>query len=166
MRGLLEDCSPATIAAEQLPADKLAALNLIMTKRRIAARSAPLTRFHDLIGRLYDEDRLVRCLTESFDGTEERCRAGFSDRLTMLYGDNRQLCCCTPRCRTTSQEEAYTLDKPFLEGKRVLCMDCCRISECLSLNYSGAPLIDLLTSGLLLTLTKLYTWARHQDQKR
>ncbi|EUC54501.1 hypothetical protein RSOL_052980, partial [Rhizoctonia solani AG-3 Rhs1AP] len=95
LRGLLVECSPTTIPAEQLPADKLAALNLVMTRRRIAARSAPLTTFHDLLGQLFDQDRLVSCVTGSFDGVEERCRPGFSDRLVMLYGDNRQLRCYT-----------------------------------------------------------------------
>ncbi|CUA72954.1 alpha-mannosidase [Rhizoctonia solani] len=76
--------------------------------------------------RLFDEGRLVRYLTESFDGVEERCWPGFSDRVTMLYGDNRQLCCCTTRCRKTSVSEARKWDDLFLEGVTVICPDCNR----------------------------------------
>ncbi|CAE6540621.1 unnamed protein product [Rhizoctonia solani] len=79
-----------------------------------------------LVGRLFDEGRLVRYLTESFDGVEERCCPGFSDRVTMLYGDNRQLCCCMTRCRKISVSEARKWDDLFLEGVTVICPDCSR----------------------------------------
>ncbi|CAE6494119.1 unnamed protein product [Rhizoctonia solani] len=126
LRGLLVECSPTTIAPDQLPAERLAALNLAMTRRRIAARSAELTKFHHLLGRLFDEGRLISYLTESFDGIEERSSAGFSDRVVMLYGDNRLLRCCMPRCCMTLEDAALELDTSFLASERVLCADCCR----------------------------------------
>ncbi|KDN35631.1 hypothetical protein RSAG8_11426, partial [Rhizoctonia solani AG-8 WAC10335] len=118
LRGLLVECSPTTIAPDQLPAERLAALNLAMTRRRIAARSAELTKFHHLLGRLFDEGRLISYLTESFDGIEERSSAGFSDRVVMLYGDNRLLRCCMPRCRMTLEDAALELDTSFLANTK------------------------------------------------
>jgi NAD-dependent SIR2 family protein deacetylase len=131
LRTLLLQTAPSKVAPESLPEEQLAILNKLMTVRRIAARTAVGNRFHDFIGRLWDEGRLVSCLTTAFDGLEAKGRLGEEDKLVMLYGDNRILRCSMPNCHNTPEDDTIAFDQDLLEGRRLLCLDCCRACKSL-----------------------------------
>ncbi|KAG8736716.1 hypothetical protein FRC10_009025 [Ceratobasidium sp. 414] len=114
LRTLLRDCSPATVAADNLDTRLLASLNTAMAARRIAARSAPASSFHRFLAGMCAEDRLVRCLTTSFDGLEARGNPALEAKTMMLHGDNRVLRCCRRGCSGKNQADTAGLDRKLL----------------------------------------------------
>jgi NAD-dependent SIR2 family protein deacetylase len=121
---LLKECSPAHVRPEELPSSKLAAYNSAMAQRRVAARQADRNLFLDFLVRIFKEDRLMTCMTTSFDGLEARSCDGHSDKVVMLYGDNRILRCCTRMCQFMSEEETKSLDEEMCSTGLVLCKGC------------------------------------------
>ncbi|KAB5587610.1 Hydrocephalus-inducing protein [Ceratobasidium theobromae] len=124
LSNLLRDCDPSTVRPEEVPASKLALLNSAMAYRRILARKAKSNTFLDFLKRMSDEDRLMFCVTTSFDGLEAESATGLADKVIMLRGDNRVLRCCSRGCETMSIDETMLLDMAMSNLGTVLCPGC------------------------------------------
>ncbi|KAB5587679.1 Hydrocephalus-inducing protein [Ceratobasidium theobromae] len=89
-------------------------MNRTMTARRVAARAAPVGSFQRYLESMCQRDRLVACLTTSFDGLEACGNAELEAKTIMLHGDNRLVRCCWSTCEGKSEEETASLDDQFL----------------------------------------------------
>jgi NAD-dependent SIR2 family protein deacetylase len=114
LRSLIRDCSLAQLSADNLDPRLLVALNQTMTARRVAALSAPASRFHHFLSRLGASDILAACLTTSFDGLEARGDPLLESKTVMLHGDNRVLRCCRSRCAGKGVDETLELTEKLL----------------------------------------------------
>ncbi|KAG8735604.1 hypothetical protein FRC10_010358, partial [Ceratobasidium sp. 414] len=103
-------------------ADKLAILNVVMTKLRIHARAAPITCFHQLVSRLDDIFRLQRCYTQNFDGLQTRDFPSLASKVFELHGSNDQLHCFA--CSQQPTDPVSSFDSRFLEHGLVECPNC------------------------------------------
>lgn len=112
-----------------LEGGKLAAFNILMTRLRKTARSAPLGNFHKFLHRAFDEGRVIQCLTRNFDGLETRDRPDLIKRVIMVHGDNRVLRCCSPDCAGVFGKTVTNLDRKLASGELVECMSCVAAGE-------------------------------------
>ncbi|QRV78020.1 Hydrocephalus-inducing protein [Ceratobasidium sp. AG-Ba] len=129
LRTLMQELRPTagSLAMEHNPF-ALAALNKIMTERRIAARSAPTNALSQFLVRLDRMDRLCLAISLGFDmsGTTP---SSLDENTLMLHGDNRLLKCCGPRCPGLDAEATRRFDYVFsdlddVHGKRRKCPYC------------------------------------------
>jgi NAD-dependent SIR2 family protein deacetylase len=124
LRTVVDNCCTANPNAKNLREDQLAAFNKLMVSLRVRARTAPLSVFHRFLQRACGEQRVVQCLTTSWDGLETRGMTNVNCDVIQAHGDNRWLRCCTPACSGLSEDEAAQLDEKLLLGETVSCPPC------------------------------------------
>ncbi|KAG8721234.1 hypothetical protein FRC08_014786 [Ceratobasidium sp. 394] len=99
-------------------------LNRLMTEFRITARQAPLSTFHRFLHRAMSDNRISMCFTRNFDGMETRDRPDLADRVYMLHGDNRNLCCPNAGCPDIHGDDTRRYDEEYLSLQQPLCPSC------------------------------------------
>ncbi|KAG9093506.1 hypothetical protein FS749_014268 [Ceratobasidium sp. UAMH 11750] len=145
LRAAIDDCSTLNPHAKQLSQNKLAAFSVAMTRLRMQARTAPLTSFLQFLQRAFSENRVACCLTENFDGLEERGASQADCRVVMINGDNRRLRCCMPTCKGVDPRQAAELDMQLLSAELVPCPDCtAEAAKMKSQRAAGPPALRFL----------------------
>ncbi|QRV74571.1 Hydrocephalus-inducing protein [Ceratobasidium sp. AG-Ba] len=130
LRALIQDLKPT----QQRPAADhnpyvLASLNKIMAERRIAARSSQQGALLDLLSRINDSGRLSSAISTAFDAADDSASPDLRQKTVMVFGDNRRLKCCGPRCPGLDEAATSRLDLVFsnlddVTGKRRKCPVC------------------------------------------
>ncbi|KAG9095517.1 hypothetical protein FRC06_009708 [Ceratobasidium sp. 370] len=145
LRAAIDDCSTLNPHAKQLGQDKLAAFSVTMTRLRMQARTAPLTSFHQFLQRAFSEKRVACCLTENFDGLEERDAPQADCPVVMVNGDNRWLRCCMSTCKGVNPTQAAELDMRLLSAEMVPCPGCvAEAAKMKSQRAAGPPALRFL----------------------
>ncbi|KAG9103187.1 hypothetical protein FRC06_011844 [Ceratobasidium sp. 370] len=145
LRAAIDDCSTLNPHAKQLSQDKLAAFSVAMTRLRIQARTAPPTPFHQFLQRAFVEKRIALCLTQNFDGLEERDTPEADGRVVMINGDNRWLRCCVSTCKGVDPRRATDFDARLLSAEIVPCPDCtAEAANMKSQRAAGPPALRFL----------------------
>jgi NAD-dependent SIR2 family protein deacetylase len=114
--------------AKHLSEDKLAAFNKFMADLRTKALDAPDSQFHQLLGRLFGEGRIVKCLTANFEGLEAQ-KTEDSSRIISMRGDNLSLRCSTPSCLGIDILSHMSMHRSFQMGESVSCPACTELGE-------------------------------------
>ncbi|KAF8593792.1 DHS-like NAD/FAD-binding domain-containing protein, partial [Ceratobasidium sp. AG-I] len=102
--------------------NKVALLNIILTKIRIKCRDAAPTAFHNLVHELHRQGRLQRCYTQNFDGLQTRDYPALTSMVHELHGSNQRVRCLI--CRAVCNLPLDCLDQEFLNTGLVHCLVC------------------------------------------
>jgi NAD-dependent histone deacetylase SIR2 len=93
-----------------------------MARLRKLCREVDLTSCHNLIAKLHDSGRLVRCYTQNIDGLQTRDRQDMNEVIFELHGTNVHLKC--GRCKNRPAQPSSEFDEQLLAGGYALCPTC------------------------------------------
>jgi hypothetical protein len=132
---LLNECSSISSTGNELREDTLGLFNIIMTRRRLQARTAPANQFHAYLRRLCESNNLVQCLTTNLDGIEVRDIPDIKQKIVMMRGDNRVVRCLTKDCPGYTASALDGLTEQLLKGDTVPCEHCTSRGEPLNWDF-------------------------------
>lgn len=123
LTGLIKQFTGKNVRAQEEETRLITDLNLVATRRRMKARAPAANSFYQYLARIFNERKLVLCVTDNVDGLETQYCKELGEALVMIRGDNRLLECSTHYCEGLTAQPDY-IEAAFLRGERAECPSC------------------------------------------